>query len=972
MHKNARCITKPKKIVLQYSIKIFTFGASFQARPTNQPTMEELRNQLCQLLLLTPPKLFNPTTPTPSLDLIAQILKGDYLSVISQLIPTLDQSIVGQYPQTSLVQVLSTHIDQLALASTTSKLDLQLLAVACLQLFIQANFTGPQPTTSSRSIWFPLADSEQVQFDAVEALGLEGQSAYDLMQEPILLIVAELAFDRILEIPGEFSLFNRDVSKYTDRVIEYYGNLASGMDIGDYGLASVFWWKVRGLQVRLSVLSEPPSLILSISGILLNNTLPNSLAPAGVETDGEVQRLIQVQYLLESARLHIHSQTEHGAIGPLSKAKSISQFKFLLSGAKAKRTKFQKFHTSNLIVLAKSGLRNSLYDTAEGDAQEDSPESFELNSDLLLEIPHFESLQDLELDTVESDAKRIKYDSFGMEDMNQDEKLLPIAIKQTDIPAELSELDPNDQPSLSNIDNLQLLLRLTVLKQTSPSSDPLVEEELQAVVRRIIYSSTSTGNSPSTNWTIFSRALWERSLLETLKSRTIERGILQMTSLIEEMGLKIKTRLIPQSAAEDPNAVIALRIRFIHQLPLLPQWSMDAKLAEKYMSLGILKSALEIYQRLQLHCEAALCYAAVDNEPEAERILMTRLETHPRDARAISILGDIKQDPNLWLQAWEIGRYAKAKASLSHYYHSPPASSGLSKNIDLAIEHMHDCLTANPLVYQNWYFYGCCGLESGQFELASEAFTRCVALDDSNSYAWSNLASALLKLDKTKPAFNALKKAIRCGGELGRSWRIFENYMIVAAKLHEWNDVLIAARELIDIRKSEGDNAIDIPVMEKLVEILCATEYPNDDGAGRLTHYQKSCVDLICNILPTVITTSTRCWRIVARVELWRKRPWAALECHVKAYRAILSNPMLESDETVWNEAVDACADLVSAYESLGELPGKHNAGDVVCQDWKYKARSSVRSLMSKGKEMFEDSPGWDRLMEMKQDLSNN
>ena len=52
------------------------------------------------------------------------------------------------------------------------------------------------------------------------------------------------------------------------------------------------------------------------------------------------------------------------------------------------------------------------------------------------------------------------------------------------------------------------------------------------------------------------------------------------------------------------------------------------------------------------------------------------------------------------------------------------------------------------------------------------------------------------------------------------------------------------------------------------------------------------------------------------------KRPWAALECHEKAYRVMVHNPELESSETIWNEIVDACEDLVSAFESLGELPG--------------------------------------------------
>lgn len=121
--------------------------------------------------------------------------------------------------------------------------------------------------------------------------------------------------------------------------------------------------------------------------------------------------------------------------------------------------------------------------------------------------------------------------------------------------------------------------------------------------------------------------------------------------------------------------------------------------------------------------------------------------------------------------------------------------------------------------------------------------------------------------------------------------------------------------------------------------------------------------------IPSVVTTSGRAWRIVARVELWRKRPWASLDCQEKAYRAVSHNPDLEIDEKVWNETVDACEDLVAAYESLGEMEGKYGPGSLVCKDWKYKARSTIKSLMSKGKNNWENSDGWERLLELRKQL---
>ena len=881
----------------------------------------------------------------------------------SILYGTTAMAILDEYPAVDLNSVMRKYVEYIRHEFTAGSpqlgdAHLQLIAIGFLQTFIQLNFTGPS-VSYSQNIFFPQVDGNLVQLEALKLLGLEGQVPYDLMVDPIFFLVASLIFESLHNTPAEDSLVGpssavngETISKSLTTFIE--------TNKGNPIVASSLWWRSRLLQTHLSLFSEPPGIIPTISTLLLT---PEVVTTLGAGCDSVLQQTLQIEYFIEAARFGIHGQAEHLSIPLLHQAQKASKLDLVLTGARAKRTKYQKFHTSNLIVLAKSQQPEFFG----REANDTNPENHDLNSDVLLERPVFESLENVEMPD-QPNSKRIKFDPSTNEEEDGSQKLLPIALRQEDIPVNLKDIDPNNQPPLCELDAIQLLLRLATLRQTSPSGNVLVEEELLALVSRILYV-----DAKNVNWSIFGRALWERSILETNKAKTIERGILQMTSIIEEIGIKIKTRMIPQvEDNSDPSTVIASRLRFIHQLPLLPQWAMDIKLADKYMSIGVTRSALEIYERLQLPCEAALCNAAVDNEKEAERILLDRISKHPEDARAISILGDVRQDPSLWEKAWEVGKYHKAKASLSQYYYSPPPDSGVTKSVELAVKHMNDALQINPLSYENWFFYGCCGLESQQFELASEAFTRCVALDDSSSYAWSNLATSLLRLDKTRPAFNALKKALRAANENKRSWRIYENYLIVAMKLHEWNDVLIATKELINIKgENEGERSIDIPIIERLVEILVSTEFPKDEEGARLTYYQTSCIDLVCNMLPKVITTSSRCWRIVARVELWRKKPWDSLECHEKAYRAVSNNPELDTNEQIWNESVDACSDLCAAYESLGEMPGKYGAGEVVCKDWKYKARSTVRSLMSKGRDMWQDSEGWNTLQDLKSEYTN-
>lgn len=914
----------------------------------------DLRSSLAELILLVPLDQTQLSLGS-SIKAVQSILGGTLGTSVDSVLPNLElSSFCHKYPTTllkELIKEICTYVFE-----TVGSLQMQLVAISTLQYFVQSNFCGPNRPLTADQLGFNLGSIETLHSECIELLNLEGQNAYDYVVEPFFLVFSLSLFERLSN--SYHLLLNRPV--LTEEVLsegtKFVENLQKADARAQPELASIAWWRARALQVHLSILSEPVDVLASLSSVFLQQIVLECLIPNECKASASLRQNLRIAYALENARNAIHAQTEHLAEPFLKDGVVLSQFQFVLTGAKAKRTKFQNYSTSSLILLAKSNLKNFC---PENDA-DSTPQTYELNSDLLLEKPQYEGLEFEE--RADNDAKKIRLDNDLSHLMPKKEPLLPITMHYQDIPTTLRELDPNDQPALMNFDAIQLLLRLVIIKQTAPSGNAMIDEELLVVVSRIIYS--SVGNY---NWAVFSRALWERSILETTKARTVERGILQMTSLVEEADINIKSR----TTSKDINTPrkVHSRLRYMHQLPLMGHWKMDAKLAEKYMALGVIKSAIAIYERLNMVTEAALCYAAVDEEQTAERLLEQRIAAYPRDARSISILGDIRQDPLLWKRAWEISHYAKAKASLSKYYYRPPMNTGLKKDLPLALKHMHDCLSASPLNYENWFFYGCCALESGNHEVAAEAFTRCVGLDDTNSHAWSNLASALLKLDKPKQALTALKRALQQGEGAKRSWRIFENFLLVAAKLGEWNDVLYASRELIKIRQEDGGEvALDIPVLEKLVLLLVNEPYPVEE---RLSYFQISCIDLICNMVPSVVNRNARVWRLVGRVYLWQGKPWEALHSAEKVYRATSLRPEINSLEELWNEAVEACSELVSAYESYGELPGKHGADDVVCKDWKFKARSSVRSLLSKGRATWEDSPGWQTLQGLKEDLEN-
>ena len=100
------------------------------------------------------------------------------------------QNILQKYSSNNLIDVLNEYVDQLIALldkyfGKDSVICLQILGVACLQSFVQANFTGPPVSKTAQSLWFPNENTENVQAETIKLLSIEGQQAYDLMQEPL-------------------------------------------------------------------------------------------------------------------------------------------------------------------------------------------------------------------------------------------------------------------------------------------------------------------------------------------------------------------------------------------------------------------------------------------------------------------------------------------------------------------------------------------------------------------------------------------------------------------------------------------------------------------------------------------------------------------------------------------------------------------------------------------------------------------
>ncbi|PTB67601.1 hypothetical protein BBK36DRAFT_1115865 [Trichoderma citrinoviride] len=506
-------------------------------------------------------------------------------------------------------------------------------------------------------------------------------------------------------------------------------------------------------------------------------------------------------FLIEAANNYILLGRYDKAKEALKEAAKTSGVTYALSGALGKRTKFQEQSLSQLVVFAKSASEQDSAGAAAGESKDDDddevaamPDALKLNDDTLLEEIQF--TKEPVKDTAAVDA----------------------------LPPALAELSPDDQPQLSPLDEMILLTEATLKDAFSPD-DGLTSEQILPFAARVL-------TDKSVNWQIYTQALLVRSRIEIHRSRTVERGVLQLQAVADQVltdttfstaaneeqnkddadstdvpAIQVTapgqtaapvddskpTSFLP-AASNSESAPAHVRLRYIHALSTPPRWHLESELAYAWAGVGSMTSALEIFKRLKLWAEVALCYASAaaaededgrgsGGEDKAKGIIRWRLfnktgvttpsSSEPDDEivgqdvgflkasdfsgperqppppnapRLWCILGDLENDPAHYERAWEISkhRYARAQRSLGEYHLG-------QKDLLKALEAYKKATSVNRLSPDMWNRLGDISLRLGLFEDAAEAYSRSIGCANDTeggegARTWSNLGSALYSL----------------------------------------------------------------------------------------------------------------------------------------------------------------------------------------------------------------------------------
>jgi len=206
-----------------------------------------------------------------------------------------------------------------------------------------------------------------------------------------------------------------------------------------------------------------------------------------------------------------------------------------------------------------------------------------------------------------------------------------------------------------------VLLALCLDVKNSNPKDGLTTEEMRPYVDRVLLHHK--------NWTIYSTGLLQRAWLDFESHYAKDRATLQLQALVDQHGQALTFTQMSRDAIEE-SAPAQDRLRHLHCIVYPPRWELRKDLAQRYKTLGILMSAVEIFVSLELWDDAVECFARMGKKKEARALVaeagLKALGVTPRMLCALGDLSTAPESTEHYEEAWSVsqGRYAKAQRCL--------------------------------------------------------------------------------------------------------------------------------------------------------------------------------------------------------------------------------------------------------------------------------------------------------------------
>lgn len=348
------------------------------------------------------------------------------------------------------------------------------------------------------------------------------------------------------------------------------------------------------------------------------------------------------------------------------------------------------------------------------------------------------------------------------------------------------EEDQDVVPDLRPIEQAIILASITHKRRSSAADVQLDQETKAYLVALLQYPK---------NWCFQMSALLLRSRVEATETRAMERSLTQVEELLAAVN------------QAEPSRYERLKLFFTSLV--LAQWELQQELAKMLMRLGCIKTALEVFERLQLWEDVITCYNELQMRQRSAELVRAQLEKR-ETPKLWCMLGDATDNIQHYEKAWELSNHksGRAQRSLGNYYY-------VRKDYRNAIQHYEKSLEINRLQFPVWQRLAYCALLIEDWEKCAHAYRRCSVLEPDSFEVWNNLSQAYLKLDQKPRAWKALQEALRCKMD---SWRLWDNFMLVSTSLGYMSQALNAYNRILMLKERHIDTQILGRIVKAIVE----------------------------------------------------------------------------------------------------------------------------------------------------------
>ncbi len=386
-----------------------------------------------------------------------------------------------------------------------------------------------------------------------------------------------------------------------------------------------------------------------------------------------------------------------------NRALEISKLEIQVTGAEGKRTKYQQSATAQYLVRAKPSSLNASTDQK----RQHSSSTVHADIEKQLMIKH---------DDVSDDAillEKIKFEDY----------------------------DDNEHHTLSILEQSIILALCLDVKNANPM-DGLTGEQMGGYLARVL--------NQHDDWMVYATALLERAWLECERTHGRERAILQIQALADQHSSRLTMTQSTFKSVEEDSAPAQDRLRNLHGIVYPPRWDMLRDLGERYTKLGVVTSAAEIFEQIELWDEVVECYRIAGKESKAEEVVRARL-AKKATPRMYAALGGLTHDPKCFERSLELsnGKFYDAHVALGKFYFD-------KGDLRKSLKHFQDGLDIKPLMPAVWFRVGTISMQLGEWDTALRAFTQVVQQEPEEGDAWANVAAIHMRRRNPSEAYPAL------------------------------------------------------------------------------------------------------------------------------------------------------------------------------------------------------------------------